>query len=223
MSWKKTKMATATSPQTEERLYHANYALAGLKPYEYNVKEHTPEQLQHIAASINEFGWLQPIVVDEDNLILIGHGRVTASVNILKLEHAPVWQIKGWPDAKKRAARIVDNKLNMDTGFNMEFLEFEIEQITNQGVPLEALGLNFDFKKDILDPMQREQDKDTTGEKLDVYLNNSVKQIVLLFDGKVYEDVLTQIREIMAEHTELINNTEVFLFLLNSYRTRELQ
>lgn len=211
---------TQNATTTNKRTYHESYALADLKPYEYNVKEHTPEQLQRIANSITEFGWLQPIVVDEDNLILIGHGRVQASLGILKMTHAPVWKIEGWPDAKKRAARIVDNKLNMDTGFNMEFLEFEIEQITGSGVPMEALGLNFDFKKDILDPMQREQDKDTTDEKLDTYLNNTVKQIVLLFDGKLYEEILVKIRTIMTHHTELINNTEVFLHLLSFYESK---
>lgn len=201
-----------------QRLYHESYPLKDLKPYQYNVKEHTPEQLKHIAASITEFGWLQPIVIDEDNLILIGHGRVAASVDILHFDHAPVWQIKGWPDAKKRAARIVDNKLNMDTGFNMEFLEFEIEQIAGQGVDLNSLGLNFDFKKEILDPMQRAQDTDTTDQKLDTYMNNTVKQIVLLFDGEAYEKVLLEIRGIMAENPSLINNTEVFLHLLQSYK-----
>jgi len=201
----------------KQRIYHETFLLTDLKPYEFNAKEHTPKQLEHIAASIREYGWTQPVVIDENNLIIIGHGRVKAAIEILKLEFGPVWQIFGWTESQKRSARIVDNKLNMDTGFNMELLEFEMEQLADVGMDLTSLGLNFDFQKEVIDPLQRAQDTDTTGDKLDTYLNNTVKQIVLLFDAEAYEKVLTEMRQIMADNTNLINNTEVFLHLLEFY------
>ena len=194
---------------------HESYELAKLKPYEHNPKIHTQEQIEHIASSIQQFGWQQPIVVDENDEIIIGHGRYAAARQVLGLEHAPVWVTTGLEESKKHALRVADNKLNMDTAFDLQKLEFVMEQVTADAVDISALGLDFDFAK--LEPAEREQDEDDTADKLDTFNNNAVKQIVLMFDTETYETVLSDLHGIMSERPELHTNTDVFLYLLRGH------
>lgn len=99
--------------------------LAELKPYANNAKLHTPQQIQHIAKSIEGFGFNQPIVIDAANEIVAGHGRYLAS-RLLKLETIPVIVLGDLTEAQKKAFRILDNKLSHETSFDVEVLKEEI-------------------------------------------------------------------------------------------------
>lgn len=82
-----------------------------LIPYENNTKIHPPEQIDHIANSIKQFGWQQPIVADRDNVVIIGHGRLLAAKQ-LNLEEVPVVFAEKLTEEQANALRLADNKLN---------------------------------------------------------------------------------------------------------------
>ena len=100
-----------------------------LKPYENNAKIHTPTQVAQIAASIQEFGNNDPIAVDENNMVLEGHGRLLA-LQSLGYTEVEVIRLAGLTEDQKRAYILVHNKLTMNTGFDFNVLDAELARIT---------------------------------------------------------------------------------------------
>lgn len=121
-----------------------------LIPYTWNNKIHTAEQIHSIANSIKRFGFLVPIVIDEDNIILSGHGRYEAA-KLLKQDTVPTHKVSGLSEAEKKAYRIVDNKTAADTGYEMANIELELAALTEAGFPIEEFKLDdltFDAPED---------------------------------------------------------------------------
>ena len=98
-----------------------------LKPYPANAKLHPKNQVQHIANSISEFGFRQPIVVDADNVVVIGHGRLLAAKK-LGLENVPVVRADDLSEAQIRALRLADNKTN-ESEWDLSELEAELAEL----------------------------------------------------------------------------------------------
>jgi ParB-like chromosome segregation protein Spo0J len=86
-------------------------AVADLVPYAKNVKKHDDAQVAKIIESIQQFGWTQPIVIDEANVIIAGHGRRLAATK-LSMTQVPVLVLRGLTDGQKRALRLADNRTN---------------------------------------------------------------------------------------------------------------
>jgi site-specific DNA-methyltransferase (adenine-specific) len=82
-----------------------------IKPYKANAKKHPPEQVEHIANSIREFGWQQPLVIDKDGVVVIGHGRLLAAKK-LGMKEVPCVRAEGLTDEQIKALRLADNKTN---------------------------------------------------------------------------------------------------------------
>jgi hypothetical protein len=99
-----------------------------IKPYKHNPKSHPPKQIEQLAHQIQALGFLDPIAVDEKFEILEGHGRLLAS-QLLGLKQVPVIQILGLTRDEKSAYRISHNKLTMDTGWDLENLKLEWDEI----------------------------------------------------------------------------------------------
>ena len=114
-----------------------------LTPYARNSRTHSDEQIGQIAASIKEWGWTTPVLVDEDGSIIAGHGRTLAAQR-LKMTEVPVMVAKGWSDAKKRAYVIADNKLAMNAGWDNEMLALELGEIGDLGFDLDLTGFTAD-------------------------------------------------------------------------------
>jgi ParB family chromosome partitioning protein len=112
-----------------------------IKPYRRNHKKHDSQQIDRIAASIKEFGFNQPIVVDEKNSVLVGHGRLLAAKQ-LGLKSAPVVVLKGLSESQKSAYRILDNKLNHDAEWDLESLEAELKTLADDGYDIGQWGLD---------------------------------------------------------------------------------
>lgn len=104
--------------------------LASLIPYARNARTHSDEQVAQIAASIREWGWTVPVLVDEDGVLIAGHGRVLAAER-LGLADAPTMVARGWTDAQKRAYRLADNKLALNAGWDNQLLALELEELRN--------------------------------------------------------------------------------------------
>lgn len=100
-----------------------------LKPYENNAKIHTQEQIEQIKNSIREFGMNDPIGIwGKDNLIVEGHGRLQACKE-LGMKEVPVIRLDDLTDEQRRAYTLVHNQTTMNTGFNMNILAEELENI----------------------------------------------------------------------------------------------
>ena len=93
-----------------------------LVPYARNARTHSDEQVAQIAASIREWGWTTPILVDEDGGIIAGHGRVMAARK-LSIDEVPVMVATGWTDAQRRAYVLADNQLALNAGWDTELLK----------------------------------------------------------------------------------------------------
>lgn len=115
-----------------------------LIPYAKNSRTHDDAQVAQIAASIKEFGWTNPILVDGDKGIIAGHGRLMAARK-LGITQVPVIELKGMTEAQKKAYVIADNKLAMNAGWDNDFLTLELKDLEAEGFDLSLTG--FDDKE----------------------------------------------------------------------------
>jgi hypothetical protein len=115
------------------------WSIDKLIPYARNARTHSDEQVAQIAASIKEWGWTTPVLVDEQGSIIAGHGRTLAAQK-LKMPEVPVMVAKGWSDAKKRAYIIADNKLAQNAGWDNVMLSLELEELSNLGFDIDLTG-----------------------------------------------------------------------------------
>lgn len=122
--------------------------VASLEPYARNSRTHSPEQVSKIARSIEQFGFTNPILVDEAGTIIAGHGRVLAAKK-LRLTSVPVMVAEGWTQAQKRAYVIADNKLALDAGWDLEILAAEIKDLDNLSFDLTLTGFTADELGDL--------------------------------------------------------------------------
>lgn len=116
-----------------------------LRPYEKNAKTHPAEQVSRIARSIEEFGWQQPLVIDKDNVVVIGHGRLMAAKK-LGLEKVPVVKADNLTDEQIRALRLADNK-TAESSWDDGLLRLSLDEITD--IDMTDFGFNLDFDDDM--------------------------------------------------------------------------
>jgi hypothetical protein len=112
---------------------------AKLIPYARNARRHRPSQIAEIAASIKEWGWTAPILIDERDVIIAGHGRVLAAER-LGIKDLPVCVARGWSEQKKRAYRLADNEIPLHAQWDKTLLRVELAELRDQGVDLELMG-----------------------------------------------------------------------------------
>ncbi len=112
-----------------------------LIPYARNSRTHSDTQVAQIAASIKEWGWTTPILVDEEGTIIAGHGR-TLAARKLGLAEVPVMVARGWSEAQKKAYVIADNQLAMNAGWDTELLSVELKELGELGFELDLIGFD---------------------------------------------------------------------------------
>jgi DNA modification methylase len=122
-----------------------------LIPYIKNSRTHSDAQIAQIAASIKEFGWTNPILVDGENGIIAGHGRLMAA---RKLGHTkvPVIELKDMTETQKKAYIIADNQLAMNSGWDTSLLTLELTDLQADGFNLELLGFDPKELNALLEP-----------------------------------------------------------------------
>ena len=118
-------------------------ATVDLIPYANNSRVHSDEQVSQIAASIKEFGFLNPIIVDGDNGIIAGHGRVMAA-NKLGIKELPCVDASHLTEAQKKAYIIADNKLALNAGWDDEILRIEFDALKELDFDLTLTGFSLD-------------------------------------------------------------------------------
>lgn len=110
-----------------------------LIPYARNARTHSEAQVAQIAASIKEFGWTNPVLVDGDNGVIAGHGRLLAARK-LGMSSVPVIELAGLSDAARRAYILADNRLALNAGWDEAMLGAEVADLMEFGVDLEIAG-----------------------------------------------------------------------------------
>lgn len=123
-----------------------------IKPYSKNAKEHPKSQVAQIAKSIVEFGFAQAIVVDKDDVIIVGHGRLLASQS-LGLKEVPVIKLDNLTKEQANAYRLADNKLN-ESEWDMKLVVEELRELDKSGFDIEITG----FSRDILGPDDKDDE-----------------------------------------------------------------
>ena len=121
-----------------------------LVPYANNARTHTPEQIMKLRASIREFGFADPIMIDEDYNILAGHGRLLAAKDEGYTE-VPCVPIEGLTDAQKKAYILANNRLAEDAGWDKELLTIELGGLLAAGYDLAMTGFDTDELSELLD------------------------------------------------------------------------
>jgi DNA modification methylase len=126
-------------------------AVSALLPYLSNSRTHSDAQVAQIAASIKEFGWTNPILIDGDNTIIAGHGRLLAARK-LGMDEVPSIVIDHLSKAQQRALVIADNQLALNAGWDMDMLKAEIEDLQLDDFDLNILGFDDKFLDGLLEP-----------------------------------------------------------------------
>jgi len=125
-----------------------------LKNYKNNARTHSDAQIEQIAHSINEFGFTNPLLIDENNGVIAGHGRLMAC-NSLDIKQVPCIRLNGLSKAQKRAYVIADNSLALNAGWNVEILKTELDELNNLDFDFDLLGLDLeDFDIDFEDEQE---------------------------------------------------------------------
>ena len=130
--------------------------IARVIPNARNARTHSDAQVAEIAGSILAFGFMTPLLVDGNGVIIAGHGRVLAARQ-LKLDRVPVIVVEHLNDAEKRAYGIADNKIALDAGWDEDMLGVELESLRDAGIDLESLGFSDQELKELLEHLTAEQ------------------------------------------------------------------
>jgi len=168
------------------------WSIDKLIPYARNARTHSDEQIGQIAASIKEWGWTTPILVDETGGIIAGHGRTLAAQR-LKMAEVPVMVAKGWSDAKKRAYVLADNKLALNAGWDNEMLMLELGEIGDLGFNMDLIGFDpSELNNSAVD--YSVLDGDDIDDQLDDMANGVRKAIQIEFEPEHYEEAQTLVK-----------------------------
>ena len=127
--------------------------IKALIPYINNSRKHSDEQVAQIAASIKEFGWTNPILVDGNNGLIAGHGRLLAARK-LGMDKVPTIELSHLSDIQKKALIIADNKLALNSDWDNELLMLELKELDSTDFDLSVLGFDQDELDALLNPIE---------------------------------------------------------------------
>ena len=139
------------------------WPITRLRPYQRNARTHSPEQVAQIAASIAEFGFVNPILVDTDDGIIAGHGRLAAALK-LGLTEVPVLVVDHLNERQRRAYIIADNKIAINAGWDEALLAAELRELEAHGFELAVVGFTADELAGLL-PSVEEPEAEASGEE----------------------------------------------------------
>lgn len=155
-----------------------------LIPYINNSRTHSDEQVLQICASIQEFGFNNPILIDGDNGLIAGHGRLMAAKKLL-LDTVPCIELSHLSPAQKKAYIIADNQISLNSGWDLEKLSLEIEAIGELDFDLSLLGFADDFLAELFDEPSQENDQPPNSEEL-----NEIFNLLITCDNENHQKAL---------------------------------
>lgn len=134
--------------------------LSEFRLYKNNARTHSPEQVEQIVHSIQQFGFTNPVLIDQNNEVIAGHGRLQAA-EILNLDSVPSVRITDLDERQVKALRIADNQLALNAGWDLDLLAAEIVELEGEEFNLDLLGFDDDFLAGLLpdDELPEEQEQ----------------------------------------------------------------
>ena len=116
-----------------------------LKPYKNNAKKHPKEQVNRIAESIKEFGFTQPVLIDKNMEVVVGHGRILGAKQA-GLKEVPTVMLEDLTEEQIKAYRLIDNKLN-ESDWDYMLLDQEVEELLQSDIDMSLFGFDADMKE----------------------------------------------------------------------------
>lgn len=148
-----------------------------LKPYKKNAKKHSKEQVEQIANSIKEFGFTQPVIIDKNNCVVAGHGRILGAKKA-GLKQVPTVTLEELTEEQIKAYRLVDNKLN-ESEWDSDLLEQELEDLIGD-IDMDLFGF---------DENEIEQEKDEQKKKVEFEIKEKYEVHIICKDEKQMKQV----------------------------------
>jgi ParB-like chromosome segregation protein Spo0J len=158
-----------------------------LIPYARNARTHSDEQVAQLAASIKEWGWTTPVLVDEDGGIIAGHGRVMAARK-LNIDEIPTMTATGWSKAQKQAYVLADNQIPLNAGWDDSRLALELNDLGEMNFDLSLLGWGEDLPEFAEMPDYSVLEDKEMSDQLDEMALGVKKAIQIEFEAEHYED-----------------------------------
>jgi ParB-like chromosome segregation protein Spo0J len=151
---------------TAKREHIDAYEIEKLKPWERNPKVHTNDQLNHLAASIKQFGFVDPLIIDTEGLIIGGHGRYLAA-KALGLTHLPVVMLHDLTEVEKKALNVVLNSITLETTFDADMLDGILTELDEE-ISLADFGIEL------------EPDADETPKEKELFATNDLEKLLII-------------------------------------------
>ena len=178
-----------------------------LIPYAKNARTHSEEQVEQIASSIKEFGFVNPILVGKDNVVIAGHGRLLAAQK-LGLKSVPVIKLEHLTESQRRALVIADNRIADNAGWDEVLLQTELQALETEDFDLETLGFDDTELEALLHPVVEgetahldenvpEPEENPVSKTGDIWLLGEHR--LLCGDGTLEEDMKTLMGEDLAD------------------------
>ena len=157
-----------------------NISVKDLIPYDRNTKKHDKTQINNVAESIKQYGFVQPIVIDKNNTVVIGHCRLLAARQ-LKMKEVPCVCVEDLTEEQVNALRIVDNKSNES--------EWDFDILPDELAELDLSAFDFDFCVNL------DEDDKETKEREEIELNESISVVVECSDDEEAETIFEKLSE----------------------------
>ncbi|NAH31386.1 ParB N-terminal domain-containing protein [Escherichia coli] len=129
--------------------------------YAKNSRTHSDEQVEQLVNSIREFGFTNPVLIDEKNELIAGHGRLAAA-EILEMDKVPAIRLGNLSEKQKKAYRIADNKLALNAGWDMQLLAEEVKALMDDDFDIDLLGFNDAELDEMLSDEQPQEEDDNS-------------------------------------------------------------
>ena len=154
----KSSTASVSRPAPSLGTYQV-HPVSSLKPYEKNARTHSVEQIEQLTRSIGEFGFTNPLLIDETDRIIAGHGRLQAAL-ALGMSEVPVIILAGLTDAQRRALILADNKIALNSGWDLKLLTEELADLKLDGYDLTLTGFSLEEIDGLTPVLVDEKDPD---------------------------------------------------------------
>ncbi|HAI4068313.1 TPA: ParB N-terminal domain-containing protein [Escherichia coli] len=129
--------------------------------YAKNSRTHSDKQVEQLVNSIREFGFTNPVLIDEKNELIAGHGRLAAA-EILEMDKVPAIRLSNLSEKQKKAYRIADNKLALNAGWDMQLLAEEVKELMDDDFDIDLLGFNDAELDEMLSDEQPQEEDDNS-------------------------------------------------------------
>ena len=192
--------------------------IADLKPYERNTKKHPEHQIEYIAKSLKEFGWINPVLIDDHDVLIAGHARIEAA-KLIGVKECPTIRISHLSDSQVRAYRIADNKMAEMATWDMPSLRVELSYLNDLDFDIDLTGfddeylvsLRIDNEDEIVnreskDPWHDEEDNIVISQKSDVIQSTLILRFVEENEA-LRDDILAALKNHEIEITGTIKGS----------------